>query len=356
MANNKSIIPRDYTTWLTSLKSRISSAQQRASLSVNQELVRLYHHIGTEILERQNRQGWGAKVIDRLAVDLRDAFPEMKGFSSRNLKYMKFFAQMCPKGLIGQQPAAQLPWFHLVTLLTKVSVDSEREWYAAQVIRQGWSRPTLEAHIKNKLHLRQGIAITNFKRHLPAPHAQLAIEALKDPYLFDFLGLGDEAHERDIENALIRHITRFLLELGAGFAFVGRQFRLEVDGDEFFIDLLFYHTRLKCYVVVELKGVPFKPEHAGQLNFYLSAVDAQIKAPDDKPTIGLLLCKSKNRLVAEYALSGIKKPIGVAEYQLVRALPKPLNISLPTIEEIEAELSGDLVARLDRLEETVFSD
>ena len=223
--------------------------------------------------------------------------------------------EKCPAGLIGQQPADQLPWFHLVTLLTKVSADTEREWYAAQVIQHGWSRSTLDVHIKNRLHLRQGGAITNFARHLPTPDAQLAIEALKDPHLFDFLGLGDEAHERDIENALIRHITRFLLELGVGFAFVGRQFRLEVNRDESFIDLLFYHTRLKCYVVVELKGVAFKPEHADQLNFYLAAVDAQIKAPDDEPTIGLLLCKTENRLAAEYALSGISKPIGVAEYQ-----------------------------------------
>ena len=341
MAGGQSIIPRDYADWLTSLKSRISGARQRATLAVNQELVRLYHDIGAEILDRQARQGWGAKVIDRLAADLRDAFPDMKGFSSRNLKYMKFFAQVCPAGLIGQQPAAQLPWFHLVTLLTKVPSETEREWYASQVVQHGWSRSTLEVHIRNQLHRRQGAAITNFDRQLPTPHAQLAIEALKDPYLFDFLGLGDEAHERDIEDALIRHITRFLLELGAGFTFVGRQVRLEVSGDEFFIDLLFYHARLKCYVVVELKGVAFKPEHAGQLNFYLAAVDAQLKGADDRPTIGLLLCKTKNRLVAEYALSGISTPIGVAEYQLVRALPEPLDTSLPSIEEIEAELSRE---------------
>jgi predicted nuclease of restriction endonuclease-like (RecB) superfamily len=341
MSDREAIIPRDYADWLAGLKSRISAARQRAALAVNQELVGLYHHIGTEILERQTQQGWGAKVIDRVAADLRDAFPEMKGFSSSNLKYMRFFAEKCPTGLIGQQPADQLPWFHLVILFTKVSTDAEREWYAAKAIQHGWSRATLDAHIKSQLHLRQGVAVTNFDRHLPTPHAQLAAEALKDPYLFDFLGLGEEALEQDIENALIRHITRFLLELGAGFAFVGRQFRLEVAGDEFFIDLLFYHTRLKCYVVVELKGVAFKPEHAGQLNFYLAAVDAQIKAADDKPTIGLLLCKTKNRLVAEYALSGISKPIGVAEYQLVRALPKPLDTNLPSIEEIEAELSRE---------------
>lgn len=332
--------PADYALWLTGLKERIATARNRAALSVNQELIRLYHQIGTEILERQTRQGWGARVIDRLAADLRDAFPDMKGFSSSNLKYMRFFAQMCPDLQIGQQPADQLPWFHLVTLLTKVSDPVAREWYAAETLRHGWSRPTLDVHIKNQLHLRQGGAITNFDRRLPEPHSLLASEALKDPYLFDFLGLGDEAHERDIENALIRHITRFLLELGAGFAFVGRQFRLEVEGDEFFIDLLFYHTRLKCYVVVELKATAFKPEHAGQLNFYLAAVDAQIKASDDRPTIGLLLCKTKKRLVAEYALSGIDKPMGVAEYQLVRALPEPLDTCLPTIEEIEAELAG----------------
>ena len=235
-----------------------------------------------------------------------------------------------------------MPWFHIVTLITKLKSPELREWYALEALQQSWPRDTLTIQIKNQLHLRQGAAVTNFEHRLAPPQAGLASQILKDPYHFDFLGLGDEAHERDIENALIRHITRFLLELGAGFAFVGRQFRLEVAGDEFFIDLLFYHTRLKCYVVVELKAVAFKPEHAGQLNFYLSAVDAQIKAPDDKPTIGLLLCRTQNRLVAEYALSGIDKPIGVAEYQLLRALPTPLDTSLPSIEEIEAELSRDL--------------
>lgn len=335
-------LPEDYADWLAGLKKQILGARQRAVLSANQEQVNLYHRIGCEILERQERHGWGAKVIERLSSDLRDAFPDMKGFSSRNLKYMKYFAQGCPDGRIGQQSAAQLPWFHIVTILTQLSKEQDREWYAMQSIQQGWPRSTLEVHIKNRLHLRQGAAVTNFEDRLTVPHANLAIETLKDPYYFDFLGLGDEAHERDIENALIRHITRFLLELGAGFAFVGKQFRLEVEGDEFFIDLLFYHTRLKCYVVVELKAAGFKPEHAGQLNFYLAAVDAQIKAPDDKPTIGLLLCKTKKRLVAEYALSGIAKPIGVAEYHLVRALPEPLDINLPTIEEIEAAFCGDM--------------
>ena len=355
---SKSILglPADYASWLTSLKQRIQGARQRALLSANSEQIRLYHDLGRDILERQSREKWGAKVIEHLSADLRAAFPDMQGLSVRNLKYMKFFAEHCPDRQFGQQsaaqlspspqtsqlPADQLPWFHIVTLLTKLSDPALRYWYAREALQQSWPRDTLTIQIKNQLHLRQGAAITNFEHRLAPPQAGLATQILKDPYHFDFLGLGDEAHERDIENALIRHITRFLLELGAGFAFVGRQFRLEVAGDEFFIDLLFYHTRLKCYIVVELKAVAFKPEHAGQLNFYLSAVDAQIKAPDDKPTIGLLLCRTQNRLVAEYALSGIAKPIGVAEYQLLRALPTPLDTSLPSIEEIEAELSRDL--------------
>ena len=337
-----SALPEGYADWLTQLKVDIAQARQRAALAVNAELVQLYHRIGAEIRQRQQVNAWGAKVIERLARDLSDAFPDIRGFSSRNLKYMAFFAQHCPNGLFGQQPAAQLPWFHVVTLLTKLASPAEREWYAQQTVLLGWSRSTLEQNIKNRLQQRQGAAVTNFVARLPAAESALAHETLKDPYLFDFLGLGDDAHERDIEDGLIRHITRFLLELGAGFAFVGRQFRLDVGGDEFFIDLLFYHTRLKCYGVVELKATAFKPEHAGQLNFYLAAVDAQIKAEDDKPTIGLLLCKQQNRLVAEYALSGIDKPIGVAEYQLLRDLPETLGRNLPSIAEIEAELAGDL--------------
>jgi len=334
-------VPAGYTDWLADIKSRVSAARQRAVLAANAELMRLYWQIGRDILERQASQGWGSKVIDRLASDLREAFPEMKGFSRANLMYMRAFAEAWSEAEIVQQAVGQLPWGQNVLLLTRLKDPALRLRYAQQASNDGWSRTTLELQIKNRLHERQGQAITNFEARLPAPHSELAHETLKDPYLFDFLGLGDDAHEREIENALVRHITRFLLELGTGFAFIGRQHRLEVAGDEFFIDLLFYHTRLKCYVVVELKATAFKPEHAGQLNFYLSAVDAQIKAPDDKPTIGLLLCKSQNRLVAEYALSGIDKPIGVAEYELVRALPEPLITSLPTVEELESEL-GEL--------------
>jgi predicted nuclease of restriction endonuclease-like (RecB) superfamily len=344
MKHKTEIIPAEYAAWLAQLKGHVVAAKARAALSVNQELIRLYHRIGSELLARQSRQGWGARVIDRLAADLREAFPEIKGFSSRNLKYMKVFAENCPDLVIGQQAAAQLPWFHIVTLLTKVPDPTTREWYARLALEQGWSRSTLEAQIRDELHRRQGEAITNFAARIPEPHARLAQQALKDPYLFDFLGLSAEAHEREIEDALIRHITRFLLELGTGFAFIGRQYRLEVEGDEFFIDLLFYHTRLKCHVVVELKATAFKPEHAGQLNFYLAAVDAQVKAPDDHPTIGLLLCKTKKRLVAEYALSGIDKPVGIAEYHLVRALPEPLDANLPSIEQLEEELMAGLAS------------
>ena len=339
MNKNIALIPADYADWLADIKTRVTAARQRAALAANAELIRLYWQIGRDILERQTRQGWGSKVIERLARDLREAFPEMKGFSSSNVKYMRYFAEHCPEMQFGQQPADQLPWFHLVTLLTK-SQPADREWYARKAIAEGWSRTTLELQIRNRLLERQGQAVTNFDARLPAPHSCLAHETLKDPYLFDFLGLGDDAHEREIESALVRHITKFLLELGSGFAFVGRQFRLEVEGDEFFIDLLFYHTRLKCYVVVELKATAFKPEHAGQLNFYLTAVDRQVKAPDDKPTIGLLLCKTKKGTVAEYALAGIDKPIGVAEYELVRALPETLVTSLPTVEELESELEA----------------
>ena len=334
------LIPIDYAEWLESVKARIVTARSRAALAVNAELIHLYHSIGRDILERQARHGWGSKVVARVADDLKAAFPDMKGFSTRNVKYMRYFAEHCPDSQIGQQPAAQLPWFHIVTLLTKVQ-PQDREWYATRAVAQGWSRLTLERHIETRLHMRQGAAVTNFAQQLPSPDSALAQETLKDPYLFDFLGLADDAYERDIENELVRHITRFLIELGSGFAYVGRQFRLEVAGDEFFLDLLFYHTRLKCYVVIEVKGGKFKPDHIGQLNFYLSAVDAQVKAADDKPTIGLLLCRKQNRLVAQYAVNDVHKPIGVAEFDLLRELPTPLAENLPSIEDIEAELANE---------------
>ena len=339
MGKEMAMMPADYVQWLADIKNRVLTARHKAVLAVNAELVSLYWHIGRDILQRQAAQGWGSKVIDRLGRDLREAFPEMKGFSRANLLYMRAFAEAWTDFEIVQHAVGQLPWGHNVLLINRIKEQEARLFYVQKAIAENWSRATLEVHIKNRLHERQGKAVTNFAARLPAPTSALAQETLKDPYLFDFLSLGEDAQEREIENALMQHITRFLLELGNGFAFVGRQYRLEVNGDEFFIDLLFYHTRLKCYVVVELKATAFKPEHAGQLNFYLAAIDAQIKAPDDHPTIGLLLCKTQNRLVAEYALSGIDKPIGIAEYELVRALPEPLVTNLPTVEQLENELS-----------------
>lgn len=333
--------PAGYSDWLLELKTRIHTAQQRAALAVNRELVLLYWQIGCDILARQVEQGWGAKVIDRLAHDLRAAFPEMKGFSPRNLKYMRAFAQAWPEAELVQAVLAQLPWYHHLALLDKLPDPEARRWYAAQAIEHGWSRNVLVMQIETRLLERSGSAITNFETRLPKPQSDLARETLKDPYRFDFLGLTDEAQERDVEQSLMKHVTEFLLELGAGFAFVGRQVLLDVGGDEFFIDLLFYHLKLRCYVVIELKGGKFKPEHLGQLGFYLTAVDRQIKSEHDNPTIGLLLCKSKNKVVAEYALGDKTQPMGIAEYKLLESLPAELQTSLPSIEQIESELGGD---------------
>ena len=337
-------LPADYAAWLAELKTRIHLAQQRASLLVNRELVLLYWQIGRDILARQDREGWGSKVIERLAQDLRNAFPDMKGFSRANLMYMRAFAEAWPDAEIVQQAVGQLPWGHNLVLLTRLKSAEPRLAYARQAVEHGWSRNVLNIHIERRLLEREGKAITNFESQLPRPHSDLAIESLKDPYLFDFLGVGNEAGERTIEDAIVQHITRFLLELGAGFAFVGRQVHIEVGGDDFFIDLLFYHLKLRCYVVIELKAGAFKPEHAGQLSFYLTAVDAQMKAEHDGPSIGLLLCKSKNKVVAEYALRDSSKPIGVAEYQLLEALPADLQTSLPSIEAIEQALIGGAAA------------
>ncbi len=333
-------VPEGYALWLDELKSRIHGAQQRAALAVNRELVQLYWQIGRDILQRQATQGWGSKVIERLAHDLRTAFPGMKGFSRANLMYMRAFAEAWPDAAIVQQAVGQLPWGHNLVLLTKLKVPEMRLAYAQAAIEHGWSRNVLNIHIETQRLERSGQAITNFVERLPMPGSDLAQQSLKDPYLFDFLDVGNEADEREIESALVKHITQFLLELGAGFAFVGRQVHLEVGGDDFFIDLLFYHLKLRCYVVIELKAEKFKPEHLGQLSFYITAVDRQIKAKQDAPTIGLLLCKSKNEVVAEYALGDKSQPMGVAEYKLLESLPKELQTNLPSIEQIERELGG----------------
>ena len=332
--------PEGYADWLVDLKTRIHTAQQRAALAVNRELVLLYWQIGRDILARQASQGWGAKVIERLAHDLRTDFPEMKGFSRANLMYMRAFAEAWPDAEVVQQAVGQLPWGHNLVLLTRLKQPAQRLAYAQAAIEHGWSRNVLNIHIETSLLERTGLAVTNFKERLPAPGSDLARQSLKDPYLFDFLDVGKEADEREIESALVKHITQFLLELGAGFAFVGRQVHLEVGGDDFYIDLLFYHLKLRCYVVVELKADKFKPEHLGQLGFYLTAVDMQVKAEQDNPTIGLLLCKSKNKVVAEYALGDKTQPMGISEYKLLESLPEPLQTNLPSIEQIEKELEG----------------
>ena len=364
---------------LAEIKSRIRAAQNRAALSANAEMILLYWDIGRMIAARQEHEGWGAGVIPKLAVDLKNELPEEKGFSERNLKRMlRFFreypamAEKVPQpasllqgdqnqsdGIV-PQPAAQLiqapttastlppnllfgiPWFHHVILIEKIKDLPTRSWYARQTLEQGWSRDKLTLQIKNRAHERQGAAITNFTSTLPSIHASIAQGLLKDPYLFDFLTLTESFLERELETGLVAHIQKFLIELGRGFAFVGRQYPLTVSDREFFIDLLFYNLHLRCFVVVDLKKGDFKPEYAGKMNFYCSAVDAQLRHAGDAPTIGLILCQTKDRILAEYSLKDIHKPIGVADYELTRALPAELASSLPSIETIEAELSQDL--------------
>jgi predicted nuclease of restriction endonuclease-like (RecB) superfamily len=339
MSEIRPAAPAGYGELLAELKQRIQNAQLRASLAVNRELVLLYWQIGREILTRQQRESWGAKVVDRLAADLKIAFPEMKGFSPRNLKYMRAFAEAWPDEPIVQQLVAQIPWGHNVRILDYVKDPSEREWYVRATVQNGWSRDILVHQIESGLRHRQGRAVTNFDRALPVPQSDLAQQITKDPYNFDFLMLGQEAHERDLERGLLDHLRTFLLELGVGFAFVGSQYRLQIGGEEFFIDLLFYHLKLRAYVVIDLKVQAFRAEFAGKMNLYLSAVNDLLRHPDDQPSIGLILCKTRDRVVAEYALRDLSKPIGISEYELASALPDKLKGTLPTIEEIESELS-----------------
>ena len=333
-------LPTDYATLLGEIKQRIGTERVRVVLAANEAMVLLYWDIGKAILARQVREGWGAGTIDRLSHDLREAFPDMRGFSPRNLKYMRAFAAAWPDRAIVQQAAAQIPWFHNCVLLDKVSDLETRLWYVARAREEGWSRSVLTLQIERRLHQRQGKAITNFPQTLPQSDSDLATQAFQDPYLFDFLGTAEPRTERELEQGLVDHIQRFLLEMGAGFAFVGRQVLLEVGNSDFRVDLLFYHLQLRRFVVVELKAVSFSPAFVGQMNLYLSAVDDLMRHPDDAPTIGLLLCKGKDRIVVEYALRDLAKPLGVADWEtrLVEILPDDLKGTLPTIEEIEAEL------------------
>jgi predicted nuclease of restriction endonuclease-like (RecB) superfamily len=323
-----------YAAFLTELKQRIRGARLQASLSVNRELVLLYWSIGRDILMRQRNEGWGAKVIDRLAADLRRAFPEMTGISARSLKYMRAFAEAWSDEQIVQQVAAQLPWGHIMHLLDAVKCPREREWYARRTIEHGWSRNVLVHQIESRLFERQGGALTNFHSTLPAEQSELAQQLIKDPYSFDFLSLTAEAKERALEQGLIQQVRSLILELGKGFAFVGSQYPLEVGGQDFYLDLLFYHLRLRCFVVFELKAEGFKPEFAGKMNFYLAAVDDLLRHTDDKPSIGIILCKDRNEVIVEYALRDSRKAMGVAQYRLSPGLPNQLKKDLPTAEDL----------------------
>lgn len=361
MSKTNLSIPADFPILLKEIKNRIQQAQTRAILAVNAELVQLYWDIGRIIAARQQQEGWGAAVIPRLARELANELPELKGFSERNIGRMIAFYREYPNPTdFLPQPAAKsestkklpqaaaklpdailwsIPWFHQIVLMEKLKDRAIRLWYMQQTLTNGWSRNVLLLMIKSEAHARQGQAITNFERLLPPPQSDLVQQTLKDPYIFDFLTLQEPFHERELETNLLHQLERFLLELGQGFAFVGRQYYLKVGDREFYIDLLFYHLKLRCFVVIDLKKGEFKPEYAGKMNFYLSVVDDQLRHAADAPSIGLILCQDRNHIVAEYTLRGVDKPIGISEYELTRALPPNLKSALPTVEEIEAELA-----------------
>ncbi len=329
----------DYRQALASIKQRIQTSQTRAVLAVNAELLNLYWDIGRQLDAWQRERAWGSAVVEQMALDLQDSYPGVKGFSRTSLFAMRqFYAFFSPQFEVVPQPVGQMPWGHVRTLLTKVKSVEQVLLYAQACIEHGWSRTVLEWQIEQRFHERAGKAIGNFAQTLPAPQSELVQQSLKDPYVFDFLTLAPQAVERDIENQLVAQITRFLLELGKGFAFLGRQYPLSVNGKDYFLDLLFYHARLKCYVVIELKAGEFKPEYIGKLNFYLSAVDDQLRADDDQPTIGLILCKDKNKLDVEYALRDIHKPMGVSSF-ITKDIPLSVQSQLPTVQEIESELA-----------------
>lgn len=334
----------DYLEWLATLKARLRSVQIKAAIAVQTELLQFYWSLGSEIVERQKSSTWGDGFIKQLSADLMAEFPDIKGFSERNIKYIRqWYVFYQGSQVIGQQVVAQLcglPWGHNLAIISKAKTPDEALYYVRNSLEYGWSRNVLVHQMESGLYQREGAAITNFQTTLPVPQSDLAQQVLKDPYMFDFLTLTKEHTERELESGLVQHVTKFLLELGSGFAYLGRQVPVFVGEREFFLDLLFYHTRLHCYLVIELKVGDFEPAHAGQLNFYVKAVDEQLRKEGDNPTIGLLLCKSKDKLVAEYALSDIAKPLGISEYQLTRSLPESFKSSLPSIEDIEAEIGS----------------
>ncbi|GHB68905.1 PDDEXK nuclease domain-containing protein [Persicitalea jodogahamensis] len=335
----------EYKSWLIELKAKIRSVQLKAAIAVNSALIEFYWELGKMIEERHT--GYGSQFLDVLSKDLKSEFPEMKGLSYRNLalcrQFYLFYSSSIlqqPVAEFSQQPVAQIPWGHNVLIFSKSIDIKEANFYLQQTLENNWSRDVLALQIKSRLYERQGKAITNFKHTLPSPQSELAEQTLKDPYIFDFMTMTAPYKERDIENQLVSHVMKFLLELGKGFAFLGQQYHLEVAGNDYYLDLLFYHTKLKCHVVIELENTRFIPEYAGKLNFYLSAVDTLVKEPDDKPTIGILLCRDKNNVEAEFALRDLNKPMGVSEFQFTEVLPDELKSSLPTVEEIEEELKG----------------
>lgn len=350
---------QEYKKWLSDLKGKIRQSQIKAALQVNETLLRLYWETGREITEREKNARWGSGFLAQLSKDLQAAFPDMKGFSPRNLHYIRSFyqfyggdpqilqqvvAKLSDRPRPDTEPALpgalfRIPWGHHVTLMSKCQSPQEALFYVQKIIEGNWSRSVLLNMLDSGLYEAGGKALSNFSETLPVPQGDLAQQTLKDPYVFDFLTMRKNYDERALEEALTQNITRFLLELGTGFAYVGRQVRIEVGGQEFFMDLLFYHLKLRCYVVVELKTTPFEPSNLGQLGFYVTAVNEQWRHPADAETIGLLICKEKDKVVAEYALKGTAQPLGISEYKLSRLLPDEVKSSLPTIAEIEAELS-----------------
>lgn len=342
VAPSKLELPASYAIWFADLKSNIAKTRLKVIISSNSAMVLLYWEIGKRILDKQENEGWGAKIIDRLALDLKDAFPEMKGFSPRNLKYMRAFAHAWPNYEIVQEALAQLPWYHNISLMEKLKTEKERLWYAHKAYEHGWSHNILSMQIDTQAYLRQGKAQNNFPAIPPSTESDMAIQIFKDPYLFDFLGTDAPRRESDLERGLMAHIQKFLLALGQGFAFVGQQVHLELGDEDYYLDLLFYHLKLRRFIVLEIKSRKFEVGDGMQLGMYMTAVDKLLKHPDDKPTLGLLLVRGKNEILVEYALGNINKPMGVAgwETQLTQALPDNLRDSLPTVEEIEAELSS----------------
>lgn len=327
----------EYKVWLIQLKAKIRSTQAKAILTVNSALINFYWELGKMIAEKQTK--WGSKFLQTLSNDLKAEFSNMQGFSVTNLKYCQAFYNYYGQS-ISQLPVDQIPWSHNIIIFTKSEDLAEAHFYIQKTLENGWSRDTLALQVKTNLYQRNGKAITNFNQTLPPTVSDLANQTLKDPYIFDFISLTQPYQEKDIENQLVEHLTKFLLELGKGFAFLGRQYHLVVGDNDYYLDLLFYHTKLKCYVVIELKNTKFMPEYAGKLNFYLSAVDSLVKDKTDNPTIGILLCRDKNSVEAEFSLRDINKPMGVSEFLITENLPENLKSNLPTVEELENELKN----------------